>query len=161
VIENARDLLKFLEDDRARRIKALSVLVEGQELEILTDLKMAVNAITEFEHSDGSPIWNSVVERYPRGSKAVGTIVNVIERHGVFVEIEPGITGLIWPSKLPESFWMLDEFSLNERVEVEINNVNASKHRIEMSYLGPYRPSNVDDRDQLTLKMPMFSQTTG
>ena len=43
--------------------------------------------------------WESVVERYPANSRAYGRVMNVTD-YGAFVELEPGVEGLIHVSEM-------------------------------------------------------------
>lgn len=75
--------------------------------------------------------WELVEEQYPVGTKITGPVVNVTS-FGVFVEIEPGINGLIrMPS--PETLTEGDE------VEAIISDINVVKQQITL-----YRSTGID-----------------
>jgi len=79
--------------------------------------------------------WSTVLERCPVGSTVHGT-VRRLEAFGVFVEIAPGLDGLVHVSKLA-----LDRrvshprqvVSIGQEVEVTILAVDAEKRRISLS----------------------------
>lgn len=72
---------------------------------------------------------------------------------GVFVELEPGISGLIPVPRLPLGFKKLEQFSFGERIVVEIESVNPIRKRIDMSYVGPAPEENLTEIQQMTLDM--------
>jgi small subunit ribosomal protein S1 len=78
--------------------------------------------------------WDSVVEKYKLGERARGTVTRVLE-FGAFVEVEPGIEGLIhvsemsWAKKVRIAS---DVVKPGETVEVVILGVNQAEHRIAL-----------------------------
>jgi len=78
--------------------------------------------------------WDSVVEKYKLGERARGTVTRVLE-FGAFVEVEPGIEGLIhvsemsWAKKVRIAS---DVVKPGETVEVVILGVNQAEHRISL-----------------------------
>ena len=78
--------------------------------------------------------WDSAVEKYKLGERARGTVTRVLE-FGAFVELEPGIEGLIhvsemsWAKKVRIAS---DVVKPGESVEVVILGVNPAEHRIAL-----------------------------
>jgi small subunit ribosomal protein S1 len=78
--------------------------------------------------------WDSVVEKYKLGERARGTVTRVLG-FGAFVEVEPGIEGLIhvsemsWAKKVRIAS---DVVKPGETVEVVILGVNQAEHRISL-----------------------------
>ncbi|MFZ3214351.1 MAG: 30S ribosomal protein S1 [Terriglobales bacterium] len=78
--------------------------------------------------------WDSVAEKYKAGERVRGTVTRVVE-FGAFVELEPGIEGLIhvsemsWAKKLRSAS---DVVKPGETVEVVILGVNADDRRISL-----------------------------
>ncbi len=68
--------------------------------------------------------WKLLEQKYPVGTKITGPIINVTT-FGVFVEIEPGINGLIRMSP-PESLMEGDE------IETIISDINVEKQQITL-----------------------------
>lgn len=78
--------------------------------------------------------WESVKKKYPIGSKITGIVKKVVD-YGAFVELEPGIEGLVHISemtwgKLPDK--PSDIVSEGDRVEVVVLNVDVEKQRISL-----------------------------
>ena len=78
--------------------------------------------------------WNSAVEKYKLGERARGSVTRVLE-FGAFVELEPGIEGLIhvsemsWAKKVRIAS---DVVKPGETVEVVVLGVNPAEHRIAL-----------------------------
>lgn len=79
--------------------------------------------------------WLDLSERYPIG-KIVDGVVTGIQSYGAFVEVEPGVTGLLHCSRLPiwaqqgpveELFWPGDS------VKVAVEFVEADRRRLKLS----------------------------
>lgn len=75
----------------------------------------------------GDP-WEKIEESYPVGTTFTGTVSRV-EQFGVFVNVEPGVDGLIHASKLsPEQ-----EFKKGEKVTVYVESVEPKPRRMSLS----------------------------
>lgn len=78
--------------------------------------------------------WESIAERYPVGSIVKGKVTN-ITTYGGFVEIEPGIEGLVHVSEMS---WLKNNSSPNkivssgQEVDVMILDINSQNHRISL-----------------------------
>ncbi len=78
--------------------------------------------------------WDSVAQKYKLGERVRGTVTRVLE-FGAFVELEPGIEGLIhvsemsWAKKVRIAS---DVVKPGETVEVVILGVNQAEHRISL-----------------------------
>lgn len=81
-----------------------------------------------------SDCWRTIRDRYPIGSLVDGVVTGIMP-YGVFVELEPSITGLLHVSRLPswaqkppaELFWPGD------RVKVIIDSIDLQRRRIGLS----------------------------
>ena len=78
--------------------------------------------------------WDGVSAKYPVGMKLTGTVTNITE-YGAFVEIEPGIEGLVHVSEMS---WTKKNVhpgkivSTSQEVEVMVLDVDMSKRRISL-----------------------------
>jgi small subunit ribosomal protein S1 len=78
--------------------------------------------------------WDSVAEKYKVGDRARGTVTRVTD-FGAFVELEPGIEGLIhvsemsWVKKIRKPS---DLVKPGETVEAVVLGVNAGEHRMSL-----------------------------
>ncbi|WP_455474220.1 30S ribosomal protein S1 [Bartonella sp. B30(2025)] len=79
--------------------------------------------------------WESISVRYPIGKKIIGAVTNITD-YGGFVEIEPGIEGLIHVSEMS---WTKKNIhpgkllSTSQEVEVVVLEIDPSKRRISLS----------------------------
>ncbi|EJF91905.1 30S ribosomal protein S1 [Bartonella melophagi] len=78
--------------------------------------------------------WDSISDKYPVGKKITGAVTNITD-YGGFVEIEPGIEGLIHVSEMS---WTKKNIhpgkllSTSQEVEVVVLEIDASKRRISL-----------------------------
>ena len=76
------------------------MLTAGQELEVVV---LDVNKESErvslgLKQKEANP-WDKIEEKYPIGSKIAGKVVNLMP-YGAFIELEPGVEGLVHVSEL-------------------------------------------------------------
>ncbi|WP_338468079.1 30S ribosomal protein S1 [Novosphingobium sp. ZN18A2] len=78
--------------------------------------------------------WDGVAAKYPVGMKLTGTVTNITE-YGAFVELEPGIEGLVHVSEMS---WTKKNVhpgkivSTSQEVDVMVLEVDADKRRISL-----------------------------
>jgi small subunit ribosomal protein S1 len=78
--------------------------------------------------------WDTIPEKYKQGTRVSGTVKSVTD-FGVFVELEPGIEGLIHISQLPKDREgdPLKGFRIDDEIQAEIVNVSQRDKRIGLS----------------------------
>src|SRR5260370_23824447 len=77
--------------------------------------------------------WSDVVDRYPAGSPFSGRIVRSTD-FGLFVEVEPGLDGLVHYSQLPFGVKQGDpSVAIGSNVSGWIREVDPSKKRLSLS----------------------------
>jgi small subunit ribosomal protein S1 len=97
----------------------------------------------------GNP-WDSVLERVQKGATLGGPVTNVTD-FGAFVEIEPGVEGLI---HIGDISWTRirhpkEVFRKGQEVQVQILEVDAEKRRISLGYKQLNDPwKNLDEKYQ-------------
>jgi small subunit ribosomal protein S1 len=78
--------------------------------------------------------WQGIESKYPVGAKFSGTVTNIAD-YGAFVELEPGVEGLIHVSEMS---WTKKNVhpgkivSTSQQVEVQILEVDPNKRRISL-----------------------------
>jgi small subunit ribosomal protein S1 len=78
--------------------------------------------------------WENIHEKYPEGQKVTGRVTNIMD-YGAFVELEPGVEGLVhisemsWTRKLKHPSQMVKN---GDEVDVVILGVDAEKKRISL-----------------------------
>ena len=105
-------------------VKVLKVSSEGDKRRISVGLKQL----------QPHP-WEAVAEKFKAGDRVRGTVTRLME-FGAFVELEPGIEGLIHISEMSWSKGKIrkasDVVKPGETVEAVILQVNAAEHRISL-----------------------------
>lgn len=133
-IKNASILLDFLSSERQRRISQIESVTSDTSFAGLTDLADSFDAIQKRRVETFGRQWAAVDSRYPVGSTHKGTIVNPHLSHGLFVELEPGVTGLVRRSTLTlEDMTNRDYLNLVELlVEVTVISVDPRQARMSL-----------------------------
>ena len=78
--------------------------------------------------------WSAIEAKYPVGTKIKGTVTNIAD-YGAFVELEPGVEGLIHVSEMS---WTKKNVhpgkivSTSQQVEVQVLEVDPQKRRISL-----------------------------
>ena len=78
--------------------------------------------------------WQSIESKYPVGTRVTGTVTNIAD-YGAFVELEPGVEGLIHVSEMS---WTKKNVhpgkivSTSQQVEVQVLEVDPNKRRISL-----------------------------
>ena len=78
--------------------------------------------------------WLSVEEKYPVGSTVSGRVVNIVD-YGAFVELEPGVEGLVhvsemsWTRRVPHPSKLLRKGDI---IQARVLDVDASKQKISL-----------------------------
>jgi small subunit ribosomal protein S1 len=79
--------------------------------------------------------WSQAAKKYQVGDRKTGRVVGIVD-YGVFVELEPGVEGLIhvsemsWSKRLKHPSKIVN---LDDRVEVSVLEVNLAQRRISLS----------------------------
>ena len=94
--------------------------------------------------------WETVVERYPVDSRVIGRVVNVID-YGAFIELEPGVEGLIHISEMTWSRRMKHPSKVvkgGDQVEAVVLEVHPKERRISLGLkqLEPNPWTTIDQR---------------
>ena len=128
------DGLLHITDMAWRRVRHPSEVVQvGQELDAkVLKFDAEKNRVSLGIKQLGDDPWHGVSRRYPQGTRLFGKVTNIAD-YGAFVEIEPGIEGLVhvsemdWTNKNVAPSKMV---SLGEEVEVMVLEIDEDKRRI-------------------------------
>jgi len=103
--------------------------------------------------------WDGVSAKYPVGAKLSGTVTNITE-YGAFVELEPGIEGLVHVSEMS---WTKKNVhpgkivSTSQEVDVMVLEVDSDKRRISLGLKQAQR----NPWDEFAEKHPVGSEVEG
>jgi len=78
--------------------------------------------------------WEKIAKKYPIGSKVTGIVRKIVD-YGAFVEIEPGVEGLVHISEMVwgrPPYHPKEIISEGDRVEVVVLNIDLEKQRISL-----------------------------
>jgi small subunit ribosomal protein S1 len=117
------------------------VLRVGQPVEVLvtkiektTDPKRPEKISLSLKALEADP-WGEIADRFPVGSRAKGKVVR-LQPFGAFVEVAPGIEGLVHVSQLSADKRVnhpRDVVEMGQEVEVTVLGVDLDRRRISLS----------------------------
>jgi len=127
-------LLHVSEMSRRRVTDPNEVVAVGQEVRVKVIKVENDGKRISLSMKDQEPDpWSDVGERYPAGTQFSGRIVRTTD-FGLFVEVEPGIDGLVHYSQLPFGVKQGDaDIAIGTPVTGWIREVDASKKRLSLS----------------------------
>ena len=118
--------------------EAAQVVELGQEVQIrlLNFDRKRRRVSLSLKAVEGDP-WQGVEERYPVGTKPKGTVERVA-RFGVFVSLEPGVTGLLpaTHSGVPRQMSLLRKFPVGAPITAEVIELDVRRRRLTLSLTG-------------------------
>ena len=130
------DGLLHITDMSWGRVKHPSELVQvGQELEVVVlDVDFERERVSlGLKQAQPNP-WDDIEARYPVGSRLHGKVVN-LALYGAFIELEPGIEGLVhvsefsWTRRISRASDMLN---IGDEVDVAVLAVNKEEQKISL-----------------------------
>ncbi|MEL7061478.1 MAG: S1 RNA-binding domain-containing protein [Acidobacteriota bacterium] len=127
-------LVHVSEISRQRVEHAKDVLNVGQEVEVkvLKIEKGGKRISLSMKRLEPDP-WKGVAERFPPGSEFTGKIARRAE-FGAFIEVEPGLEGLVHTSRLPIGKKLEDEaFADGAEVQGWVQEVDRRRQRLSLS----------------------------
>jgi small subunit ribosomal protein S1 len=143
------------------RIKHPSEMVAvGQPIDVMVLKFDREKMRVSLGHKQLSPDpWESVPQRFRPGDRVYGIVVGITD-YGAFVEIEPGIEGLVHISEMTWSKRMKHPskiVSLGDQVEVVVLDVKPDQRRISLGL----KQALPDPWQSLSEKYPVGSTVTG
>ena len=130
------DGLLHITDMAWRRVRHPSEVVQvGQELTAkVLKFDAEKNRVSLGLKQLGDDPWHGVSRRYPTGTRLFGKVTNIAD-YGAFVEIEPGIEGLVHVSEMDwtnKNVAPSKVVSLGDEVEVMVLEIDEDKRRISL-----------------------------
>lgn len=89
--------------------------------------------------------WATAAEKYPVGTKAIGTVVKLAP-FGAFINLEPGIDGLMHISNLSSGRRIKhpkEVIEVGQRIEAYILSVDSQTRKISLSMQPKVEPKNI------------------
>ena len=127
-------LLHVSEMSRRRVTDPKEVVTEGQHVRVkVIKLENDGKRISLSMKDQEPDPWGDVGDRYPVGAQFSGTIVRTTD-FGLFVEVEPGIDGLVHYSQLPFGVKRGDDsIAIGTHVTGWVREVDPSRKRLSLS----------------------------
>ena len=130
------DGLLHITDMAWRRVRHPSEVVQaGQELDAkVLKFDPEKNRVSLGLKQLGDDPWLGVSRRYPQGTRLFGKVTNIAD-YGAFVELEPGIEGLVHVSEMDwtnKNIAPAKLVSLGDEVEVMVLEIDEDKRRISL-----------------------------
>jgi small subunit ribosomal protein S1 len=130
------DGLLHITDMAWRRVRHPSeVVTVGQELSAkVLKFDAEKNRVSLGIKQLGDDPWLGVSRRYPSGTRLFGKVTNIAD-YGAFVEIEPGIEGLVHVSEMDwtnKNVAPVKVVSMGDEVEVMVLEIDEDKRRISL-----------------------------
>jgi len=130
------DGLLHITDMAWKRVRHPSEVVEvGQELEVrVLKYDRERNRVSLGLKQLGDDPWVAIARRYPVGSRLFGKVSNVTD-YGAFVEIEPGVEGLVHVSEMDWTNKNVNPskvVQVGDEVEVMVLDVDEERRRISL-----------------------------
>ena len=155
------DGLLHITDMSWGRVKHPSELLKvGQELDVMVlDVDRERERISlGLKQTTPNP-WDSILEQFPVGSRVSGKVVN-LAAYGAFVEIAPGIEGLVhisefsWTKRVARASDML---SVGDEVQVVVLSVDVENQKIALGI----RQTQANPWDTVQERFPVGSKVKG
>jgi len=130
------DGLLHITDMAWRRVRHPTEVVQvGQELSAkVLKFDAEKNRVSLGLKQLGDDPWHGVSRRYPGGTRLFGKVTNIAD-YGAFVEIEPGIEGLVHVSEMDwtnKNVAPSKVVTLGDEVEVMVLEIDEDKRRISL-----------------------------
>jgi small subunit ribosomal protein S1 len=113
-----------------QRIKVVVLRVDHEKRKISLGLRQLL----------ASP-WDNIQDKYPEGEVVTGKVTRLMD-FGAFVELEPGLEGLVHISELaPQRVWRVEDVvQVEQEVRVKVLRVDPEQHRISLSIRSAVAP---------------------
>jgi len=136
------------------------LLVVGQELEVVVlDINKESERVSLGLKQKQENPWENIDEKFPIGEKVSGKVVNLMP-YGAFVELEPGVEGLVhvtelsWTKRINKPSEVL---KANQEIEAVVLGINRDEQKISLGV----RQLDTNPWDLAEEKYPAGSKVTG
>jgi len=132
----------------------------GQEIEVLViDVDREKERVSLGLKQKSDNPWDKIADKYPTQTKVKGKVTNLAP-YGAFVELEPGIEGLVHVSELSWTKRVArpaDVLVLGQEIEAVVLDVNKEDQKISLSV----RALDANPWDEVSLKYPAGMSVKG
>ena len=153
-------LLHITDMSWARLAHPSDLLRVGQELEVVVlDINRERERVSLGLKQKSANPWDSIAEKFPVGTKIKGKVVNLVA-YGAFVEIAPGIEGLIhvtelsWTKRIAKP---ADVLKQGQEIEAVVLGINREEQKISLGV----RQLETNPWDSAAAKYPAGTKIKG
>ncbi|MFH1971228.1 MAG: S1 RNA-binding domain-containing protein [Patescibacteria group bacterium] len=116
--------------------KVTDILKEGDKVKVkvleVRDGRLSLS----IKHAQKDP-WDDIAKKYKQEQKIKGSVTKVSD-FGIFVQIEPGVEGLVHITKIPPA----TKFNIGDKVNCYIEEVDSKEKRISLGITLTAKPIN-------------------
>jgi len=158
---NGLDGLLHITDMSWGRISHPTELLKvGQEIDVVVlDINREKERVSLGLKQKLANPWDSIEAKYPVGAKVKGRVVNLVP-YGAFVELEPGVEGLVhvtelsWTKRIAKP---ADVLKADQEIEAVVLGINRNEQKISLGI----RQLETNPWDQVAEKYPVGSHVKG
>jgi energy-coupling factor transporter ATP-binding protein EcfA2 len=132
-LQNGLALLDYMLQFRERSAVESEAVLSSSRFRQLVNLDDAKDAFDKKSKQLPSGIWYEAQERFLPGTMVDGLIVNVVDTIGLFVEIAPGLTGLLHKSRLMSGAVDPVVHSIGATIRVTVVRIEPGNRRASLS----------------------------
>jgi hypothetical protein len=129
-LQNGRAAYDYIHTVRAKAAEASAAVLAQSRFFELTDIEAGEQALVDKSRSIQGGVWYDAAERFYPGAEVGGTVINADQNCGLFVEIAPGITGLLHRSRLPGGALTESSPKIGKEVRVRVLKIEPERRRI-------------------------------
>lgn len=136
------------------------MLTVGQEIDVvILDINRDKERVSLGLKQKLANPWDSIDEKYPVGQKVSGKVVNLVP-YGAFVELEPGVEGLVhvtelsWTKRIAKPS---DVLKVDQEIEAVVLGINRDEQKISLGI----RQLDANPWDEAERKYPIGSKIQG
>lgn len=158
---NGLDGLLHITDMSWGRIGHPSELLKvGQELDVVVlDINREKERVSLGLKQKSANPWDAIENKFPVGTKVKGKVVNLVP-YGAFVELEPGVEGLVhvtelsWTKRIAKPS---DVLKVDQEIEAVVLGINREEQKISLGV----RQLETNPWDQAVTKYPVGTKIKG
>ncbi len=136
------------------------MLTVGQEIDVvILDINRDKERVSLGLKQKLANPWDSIDEKYPVGQKVSGKVVNLVP-YGAFVELEPGVEGLVhvtelsWTKRIAKPS---DVLKVEQEIEAVVLGINRDEQKISLGI----RQLDANPWDEAETRYPIGSKIKG
>ncbi|HSI84613.1 MAG: 30S ribosomal protein S1 [Candidatus Methylacidiphilales bacterium] len=136
------------------------ILKVGAEIEVIVlDIDREKERVSLGLKQKSENPWDKIIEKYPVGMKVKGKVTNLVP-YGAFIELEPGIEGLVHVSELSWTKRIArpaDVLTLGQEIDAQVIGVSKDDQKVSLSV----RQVDTNPWEQVSAKYPVGTTVKG